>query len=146
MPPLTVLIAVISSAVEFLEKTVPGISQEISAILAKKNPQTLDWMNLHAKVAAESFAQLAPHAAANLPPPVAPAPAAPAPVAPAPAPAVTIQAPAPDYIPDVAPPAPDVVPPPATIDPAQPAAPAPAPELAANQVAIDGQIHTLTGS
>lgn len=63
------LIALLFSLVEEAIKIQPALAAEITALFAKGAPTPDDWIALRAKVLGESFADLAPDAAANLKPP-----------------------------------------------------------------------------
>lgn len=56
------LIPLILGLVELLVKYQPQIAAELRTIFAKPNPTPEDWMALRAKVAIQSFAELAPDA------------------------------------------------------------------------------------
>lgn len=62
------LLALIVQLVEEAIKVYPALSADLRAIFAKENPTPDDWIILREKVLAQRFEQLAPHAAANLPP------------------------------------------------------------------------------
>lgn len=63
-----VALALLISLVEEAIKIEPSLAAEISALFARQNPTPQDWMDLRARVLGESFAALAPNAAANLAP------------------------------------------------------------------------------
>ena len=60
-------LALVFSLVEEAVKEFPAIQAELSSIFSKPNPTPADWQALRDKVTGETFASLAPHAAANLP-------------------------------------------------------------------------------
>ena len=74
------LLALLISAIEEAIKIEPALAAEIRALFAKENPTPQDWLDLRARVLGESFAALAPNAAANLEPETVTAPAVAAPV------------------------------------------------------------------
>jgi hypothetical protein len=60
MDPITA--SLIIGLVGELIKDSPELIAEFQAIFAKENPTPQDWLDLRAKVEAQSFATLAPHA------------------------------------------------------------------------------------